>query len=306
MRRKIPTLIALAALISTLLVGVVLYTYSRKVGQVLGEKTSRDYSIKIINLTDSSATVTWQTEKPQIGELRWGEKSTSEHTTKDDRDPDSAKPHLLHLVTLRKLKPNTSYQFQIAEGPISTPTQPLVFTTKKTAPVPAEISSQKAIIGKVIKPDQTAADEAFIFLKLANAEEIGTVTTPSGNFILPLNILRPLKESSSFTMPDTAKLVAQRGYLVSKVSVKFPLMDTLPVITLGQDEDFTYIATPSSRLIQDEASASNKLDFNQDGTVNTIDMLLIRQAINKNDLKADVNDDGVIDEKDVAAVRAAL
>ncbi len=305
--KKIPTIVALAILVSFLFVGATVFTQFQKKQQQATKSITQKQEVKVVNITENSATITWQTGSPTVSEVKWGATEGLENTSKDDRDATGAKPHLLHFATLKKLKPQTRYFFKIKDGPNSTPPTTLSFTTLIVSHPDKELALQKPVIGKVVKNDQSIVDEAFIFLSIPGTGEIGTITTSAGNFVLPISNLRSISQEK-VVLPSEAKLVVQRGLLVSQTTIKLPASDTaLPSIVLGQNNDTPLIASPSGGILPKDASASaNQLDLNKDGTVNNIDLSLIKAAVAKKDLKADVNEDGIADQKDIDFLRQAL
>jgi len=46
--------------------------------------------------------------------------------------------------------------------------------------------------------------------------------------------------------------------------------------------------------------------MNRDGRLSTTDLVLLRQAIGGNDMRADLNFDGIVDEYDLQAMRVKL
>jgi len=50
----------------------------------------------------------------------------------------------------------------------------------------------------------------------------------------------------------------------------------------------------------------NNGDMNRDGRLSTTDLVLLRQAIGGNDMRADLNFDGIVDEYDLQAMRVKL
>ena len=66
--------------------------------------------------------------------------------------------------------------------------------------------------------------------------------------------------------------------------------------------DFTEIV----RFEVGDSSISAKLDVNEDGEINILDLVVIAQAFNTENDNADVNDDGVVNILDLVAVANAI
>ena len=50
----------------------------------------------------------------------------------------------------------------------------------------------------------------------------------------------------------------------------------------------------------------NNGDMNRDGRLSTTDLVLLRQAIGGNDMRADLNFNGIVDEDDLRIMRVKL
>jgi peroxiredoxin/chitodextrinase len=89
--------------------------------------------VKVLNITDSSATVTWETDMPTTSQIEYGTTSDYGLTTPPDNDFTTG-----HSVALTGLNPNTTYHFEVksqdASGNEAT-SEAQTFTTLSPAPV---------------------------------------------------------------------------------------------------------------------------------------------------------------------------
>ena len=108
-KSKIPTIIGIFILVFGLAAGVLLVRNQNffRLG-ASAEFAPKD--VRISNITDSSATVSWITDKETSGFVKWGEGQDSLDKTELD---ELASQSFTHTLTLRNLTPQTTYSFKI-------------------------------------------------------------------------------------------------------------------------------------------------------------------------------------------------
>ncbi len=301
---KIPTLLGLSLLITAIALGVFIYIYQLNLKNNQRSLYSPE-EITVTNLQSDQATVTWWTETPTISQVTFAEDQNLKDIQKDNRDYTQIKERQVHFVTLRNLKPNTNYYFQVMANGIKYPDKLMSF---KTAPPLEETTENKPIRGSVLNTNLNPIDEALVIVQIDNAAEMTTFTSTAGNFIIPLKELRTADMSSVFKIdsPIAAKLIIKKGQIKSQVDLTLPLNESqlLPPLTLGQNinlKDLLSQITPISKQ-----SLPTSYDINSDGVTNSLDLAIITQNNGKkiSDLKdetakkADLNKDEVIDKKD--------
>jgi peroxiredoxin len=96
--------------------------------------------VNATQITDSSAIVNWVTDKPATSQVEYGTTDAYGSTTQLDENLTAS-----HIVTLAKLKPNTTYHFIVkskgADGS-EVAFKDQTFTTRSTAPVTAEVGPE--------------------------------------------------------------------------------------------------------------------------------------------------------------------
>jgi peroxiredoxin len=93
--------------------------------------------VKVFNITDSSATVTWQTDRPATSHVEYGTTDVYGSTT-----PLNDELTTSHSVTLTGLKPSTTYYFEMKSqdaGGNEAMSEPRTFTTISSAAAAVEI-----------------------------------------------------------------------------------------------------------------------------------------------------------------------
>lgn len=284
---KIPTLLGLSVLLVGLGAGVFLVT-QKNLFTLTSKAAPENYpqKITVANLSGSSASLFWQTNDPSTGFIQAGTSKTLGLTFRDDRDPAAPQPHKLHFVTLTNLSPETTYYYKIVSGPNTYPKgDPSSFKTTSRV----QLSAFQPVIGTVIDSNLQPIEEAFAVLQTDNNQLLATITKIAGSFVLPLTLLPADFRQTSATIT----LYDQK--MSSRVTVKLPAEKTLLPIVLGQDLDLT--SPPSSA----SATPIKQYDVNGDKVINSLDLSEVYKNFGKNpkNKKADLNGDGVVDQKDV-------
>ncbi len=296
---KIPTLLGMGVLLIGLVAGVYLVTQN----QIIKSRavvTLTPKNINLVNLSEGSAAVYWQSDEPTAGFIKAGKTMTPQSIYRDDRDLSAPEPHKLHFVTLTNLEPTTTYYYQIYSGSVVYPNTPATFKTP--AAVPA--LNWSPLVGTIFDVNSQPVSEALISFDLNGAQKLATITKTGGNFILPLSNLKTTDLTKTFPEeknPYKAILNILGPVNNTQVIIYVPMKDiSLPPIFLGKNIDLT--ATSSSEL--------TKYDLNEDGIVNAADLSIILKnfgplpagpangAGGLKNPKADLNGDGVVNQKD--------
>lgn len=293
---KIPTILGLSIITTGIATGVYL-TMREQTFISNASPDVRAQNITISNISDTSVTISWQTSAPTISFITYGMVSPNEQTVLDDKDTKTPQPYLIHYVTIKNLLPKTTYQYKILSGKIQS--EESKFTT--AAPL-SKHSGFNPIIGTVFDKDKPL-NEGIVYLSIADATTQSAQVLNSGNFLIPISQIRKMDLSDNFPLTE-ATLV--KLTIVSKdkqTIVIFKLKDAnkgLPLIKLGENLDLTGVVGP------------DKYDLNNDGKINAADNAIILQNVgplrppsreagseaSKNP-KADLNEDGTVDQKDL-------
>lgn len=199
--------------------------------------------LQITNITDTSFTVTYTTTASVIGSISYGISKNVLQVALDDRDESSRtlSPHTVHSITVKGLKPQTTYYFAIKSGggtyQDATNLYQIATAEKINAP---PTSSEKPLIGKVLLPSGSAAREVLIFAQNANSQLISTFVTPTGFFLLPLDTIRDHNLSTYLTLTnDVFQITAMDAESSSHISFSLNGDNAVPTFTLAQNYDFT-------------------------------------------------------------------
>lgn len=310
---KIPTLLGIAMVITLVALGGLYYYYAPD------PKPDADFQVsnlQVVNISNTSATVVWQTSSPATGEVEFGQFEQLSEKSSDNRDRTQPQARSVHFVTLNKLKPNTSYSYKIKNNDTPYPDKALGF---KTANIPEAKAADltfsfiKPLKGTVLNTNLNPIDESLIFLKIPGVQDLATFSSTAGNFILPLkSILNKELDKVFIVPPDSlADLTIIKGSFKSDVKIKIS-KDTinLPPIPIGANLDLTNFKSPTITKITFKGDQI-EFDFNGDSKINSLDMAILREAAGSargtdTQSRFDINGDGIIDQKDIDIFSKAL
>lgn len=297
-RFKIPTFLGLGIILVGIVSGVILIVRE----QTLTSAAAANFSPKniiISNIDDMSATISWETAEPTYSIVSFGE-SFQEKTETDERDEGKSNLYTLHFVKLKKLLPQTTYHFRIISQKIQS--QALTF---KTATPKTSQNNFGPIIGSVLDGDKSL-EEGIVYLTIVGAVTQSAPVKSSGNFLIPLSAIRESDLSDIYSLTDEtiAKLTVVSKSNQVKVSFKLsPEGTNLPPLTLGQNIDLTAPPIEATPEAQEEPTIEDLVffDLNEDGLINSADNAIVLKNFGKNpqNKKADLNSDGVVDQKDL-------
>lgn len=299
---KFPTLASLLLIIGILSLEFFIFPFNQELkGQVLSLTTSSTNpqqlakEIKVTNLTDTQATIIWNTKTPELSEVIWGDTKNLKNLSIDDRTNFKNTPSLTHYVTLKNLKPNTTYFLKIRSNNAYHPSEPLTFKTLSSQ----TLSSNSPVIGIILNENLDPIDESLITLDIDTP--LATYSTTNGNFLLPLNLIEKFQSSENYS------LFISKGNKISSVKLTLPITDPLPPIIIGQNFDFT-TKEQTTNILSTTASSSEsaKYDFNRDGQVNSIDLGNMLRNLNGSSLLYDLNNDKKVDRKDFEILKSQI
>lgn len=293
--KRIPTILGLGVLIAGLVGGVLLVT-TNQIFKTRAGSSDTPKSIALANLSETSASIYWQTDQPTTGFIQAGPSTALGLTFRDERDTQAPQPHQLHFITLNNLTPNTLYYYKISSGAVTYPPgEPFSFKTPTDKTTPLNLPP---LIGTIMDSGSQPVTEAIVTLELPEAQSLAAITKVAGNFILPLAEIRNQDLVENLAFPESGlsgKLTVFNQTKLSNIIIKLPFTaTTLPQITLGQDLDLS--SPPAS-----PAATNSRYDLNSDGVVNSLDLSIVIKNRGKNpkNKQADLNGDNIVDQKDV-------
>lgn len=198
--------------------------------------------MKITNLATNGLTISWVTGEKTTGFIAFGEEELLRETAHDERDQEEKlDKYFTHHISLKNLKPDTTYYFKIiSEG--KTFDQAGFPYEVRTAPVlllPS--SSPEPTYGTVLNPDNTPVQGAIVYLSFEGALPLSTLTKPSGNFLLPINLALRSDLKAPFIPDETHDekiIIRATADQIATVVTNINNDSPIPTIILGKSYDF--------------------------------------------------------------------
>lgn len=302
---KIPTLFGLGIILAGIIGGVYLIVTEQNFISEASPNLSPK-NITVSNIDATSATISWITSEKTYSVVSLSQSTFLKSSHTDERDINIPSTYNSHSVRLKNLLPKTTYHFTINSGRIKS--TPLSF---QTAVPQTSQNNFGPVIGSIVSLDKPL-EEGIAYLSIPQAITQSAVIKNSGNFLIPLNLTYKADLSDIFSLSGEtiAKLevVSKEG----QVEVNFKLLaegTNLPVIKLGQNLDLTVPPLEATPQLETQPSAEitpsfedlETFDLNGDGVINATDNAIVLKNFGKSpqNKKADLNSDGVVDQKDL-------
>lgn len=191
--KRIPTIVALVILIIGIGGGIFLVE-NRTSTTPLADVSTEPQAVQITNLTDSSYSVVWFTNKATQGSVVYNASQSKEkNVAVDDRDIDgTGQKYITHHVTLKNLQPQNTYNFQIlSEGKTYKDLNNKEYAVTTPAK-PESVSQLEPAYGEVVTQEDLPAEGALVIVNMPRSLPLSTVVKSSGNWLIPLNIARTI------------------------------------------------------------------------------------------------------------------
>jgi hypothetical protein len=234
---KIPTIIGLLILIVGIAVGVFL-VQRRQIFRLGAETDIIPKDVRISNITDSSFTVSWTTDRETSGFVLWGENQSSLTRTESDEVSSSGNTH---LANIRGLSPSSDYFFKINSGgdTFDNDNIPWQITTGAQLPPPAKAST---ISGSVLTASGEPSPNSLVYITVGSASFLSTATSQSGSWVISLSSARNSNLDAYYEVDpvnDVIEILVQAGKgQVSSAQIYAQSAKPAPPLILGQVHDF--------------------------------------------------------------------
>lgn len=233
----IPTILGMIVL----LVGVFAGVYFLKSTQIFKIGASADATpkdIRVTNITDSSITISWTTDKETFGFITWGD--SQGNTNKILKDGEKSQKTYNHFLSLTGLQPNTTYYYKINSDGTNFDNGgiPWQFTTGSSLN-PSKNST--LLSGNIISATGEPEIGALVYANI-DGYTLSTQTSETGNFVFQLGNARTLdlKNYAQIGMDSTLVQISVVAPPDGVASAQiFPQSgNPIPTIIIGQVYDF--------------------------------------------------------------------
>ena len=251
MTKRIPTLLGVLILIGGLIAGVILVNKRQGLGTKAGPSESPK-NLKISNLGSTTFSVSWTTDTPLTGLIKYSEDPTKITTPAGDvRDQISgtSQSYNVHSVNVSGLSAAKTYYFVIISGSGSYDDNGKPFQVRTTSQVIAP--PEDIIFGKVVRDTGDPVNGGVVFVEAEGGQTLSTISKTDGTWRLNLASSRD-KDGKVLTY-DPEKTLLSIFVRAGNAGTATALTDTSkakPVadIVLGKNQVFTDLGQLSNAL----------------------------------------------------------
>lgn len=287
--KRLPTILALIIILASIWSTSILI----KRGVITIGKADENISpknLKIVNISDTSFTITFTTLDKTKAIVNFGENQELGNIAEDNRNKigNSQRLYNSHFITISGTKPNTNYYFSLTIGDKTFTDNGKNYSINTAGTINALGLEQPKLKGKAILNDGLYANDALVYLKTDDSQEIATYTNSNGEYSLDTNQLRTTDLNNYKYLKDGTifSLEIIRGNMQSLVKSDYKKDGLIPLVTLSQNYDFLTKVEPKDY----EASPSSLLEVPVSSVVsatNTAELEIIRPEENE----------GLVDQK---------
>ncbi|MFH1970985.1 MAG: fibronectin type III domain-containing protein, partial [Patescibacteria group bacterium] len=201
-KEKIPTIIGLVILVIGIITGVFLIK-NQQIFRLGASPEEAPKDLRISNITDSSFTVSWTTDKDTLGFIKWGK--SINNLDKVENDTISQKGYI-HSSTIRSLNAQTEYYFKINSNSNDYDNQGVVWKIRTGLQLP-EPTNNVIISGSVLNQNGTPATNVLVYFSVGGGSLLSTITSKTGTWLMPISQVRNKNLDSYITINENSSLI---------------------------------------------------------------------------------------------------
>lgn len=233
---KIPTILGIIILLAGTFLGV-FYLNMTQVFKIGASPETSPKDIRVSNISDNSATISWITDGETTDFLNWGAGQNS--INKIEKEDSGNTKYFVHNITLTGLNPSTNYFYKINSNGTSYDSGGIPWQFS-TGPNIGINSSSFPISGSVITTSGQPSKRTLVYLNVSGYLA-STLTSDTGNFVLQLASIRSTDLTSYLQIDPKSTLLevsAQSGSDgVSSAKIFPQSANPIPAMVLGQVYD---------------------------------------------------------------------
>jgi len=235
---SVPTLLAIALLIVGIFDGATFIKNKQFFG-IYAQRQSVPKNIRTSNVSDSSFTISWTTDRQTTGFVRWGENQS--FLTKVSLEATS-ELGFVHSTTINGLNPDTSYYFKINSGGEDFDNNDAPWQIHTGIKIPDQPEAY-IISGKIVNSLNQPVQRAAVYVTVGGSSPLSDITTNEGLWTVNITSARQLS-LDSFILIDEKKtpieIFVQAGPEGMSSAQLYPMSGKpVPEIMLGKIHNFT-------------------------------------------------------------------
>lgn len=280
-RNKIPTILGVILLLAGVAAGV-FYINMRQIFRIGASTSNQPKDVRISNISDSGATISWTTDSQTADFLTWGESQNNISTI--EQESVSNEKFYTHSINISGLSPSTQYFFKINSNANSYDNNgvPWEFTTGQSL----GLSKNSTLVsGSVIDTSGQPVDRAIIYIVI-NGYLASTLTTSTGNFVYQLENVRD-QDLQNYAQIDPTATVLEISVIagidgVASVQIFPQSADPIPPIVLGKVYDLRNLTpnkgdqNPNADLsLPENSTQESKFDVSGDAATTSATTVIL-------------------------------
>jgi hypothetical protein len=239
MKKKItiPTILGIFVLVVGIFAGVY-FLRNTQVFKIGADSDTTPKDIRISNITDTSATISWTTDKITSGFISWGDSQGS--VNKVESENISGQKYFSHSISLSGLTANTNYYYKINSDGAEFENNgiPWKFTTGAAIGIN---NSSILLSGNVIDATGIPKVKSLVYASIGGYL-LSTLTSDTGNYVFQLGSVRT-PDLGSYAKIDLTNTLVQISVVAPPNGVSsaqiFPQSgNPVPTMVIGQVYDF--------------------------------------------------------------------
>lgn len=216
--------------------------------------------VKLSNISESSFTVTWDTNKVTTGYIQYGESGKDlDLVVADDRDLSKGTigNYSTHMVTVKGLRPETAYSFRLGSGKNLYDLKGLPYKIS-TGPKLNDVPPADVAYGQAYTQSDGPANGAVVLLQLPGSSLLSAMVKPTGSWVIPISSARTadLKGYAKYDQSTSRIEITVDGGLNGVSKVVLTANNDAPVptdIVLGND--YNFLGATSSETATDSGAS---------------------------------------------------
>ncbi|OGM05611.1 hypothetical protein A2125_01550 [Candidatus Woesebacteria bacterium GWB1_43_5] len=266
----VPTAIGMFLLIAGITTGIILIQGAKSF-RLGATSAATPKDVRVSNTNDSGFSISWITDAPSRGFVKFGE---SQNSLNETALAATDKLSTAHSISLTNLQPSKNYFFKInSEG--SDFDSNAIPWSAETAPTIGLPDSAIIISGKVQSAGGIPVSGAVVYAQIQSASALSSTTSSDGSWLITLSLARATPKLAAYaqiTNQTVVDIFVQAGADgIASAKIRVGSANPTPTITLGETKDFTNLETagengniPEATLeLPENATASSKFAVEQ-------------------------------------------